>query len=130
MRKGKIIEPAECNIRDHERRTAKAIASTGLIVEFMPEKNQDYTKSPDLLINDVRWEMKSPKTANMSQIERNLKRANKQSSNIIIDSQRIKGVPDKKIQDYLISKLRTQKTIKKLVFINRNREVVDLTKLI
>jgi hypothetical protein len=51
--RGKIIEPARCNIRDHERKTAKAIANTGCIVEFVLESDQDFTKSPDLLHRQV-----------------------------------------------------------------------------
>jgi hypothetical protein len=125
---GKIIEPSRCNIRDHERRTAKAIANTGLIVEFIPESSNDFTKSPDVLIRNVRWEMKSPKTDKMTQIEKNLKKANRQSPNIIIDSQRIKSIPDKKIQDFLVDKLKQQKSIKRLLFVNRRREVIDINK--
>jgi hypothetical protein len=129
-RVGKIIEPSRGNIRDHERRTARAIANTGLTVEFVLASDQYLTKSPDLLIDGALWEMKSPKTSKLNQIQNNLKKANRQSAYIIIDSQRIKRLPDKKIQDFLISRLRSQGSIKHLLFVNRRREVIDINGLL
>jgi len=126
---GKVIESPKCNVREHVRRTAKAIASAGLTVEFVPASDKDSTKSPDVIIGGKHWEMKSPKTIKMSQIEKNLKRASKQSKNIIIDSQRIKYIPDKKIQAFLVEKLQMQKSIEHLIFVNRQREVVDINKI-
>lgn len=127
---GKIIEPSQGNIREHERRTAKAIARTGLIIEFVLVSKQDFTKSPDIIIDGVRWEMKSPTTDKLNQIENNLKKANRQSAYIIIDSQRVKHLPDKKIQEFLVSRLRAQKSIERLLFITRQRDVIDIGKLI
>jgi hypothetical protein len=126
---GKIIEPSRGNIRDHERRTARSIANTGLTVEFILESTQDLTKSPDLVIDGVHWEMKSPTTDKLKQIENNLKKANRQSKNIIIDSQRVRRIPDKKIQAFLLARLQSQKSIERLLFVNRRREVIDINAL-
>ena len=123
---GKIIEPPIGNIRDHERRTAKAIAQAGYVVEFTPTSELHTRKSPDVVIDGIHWEMKSPTSSNMGQIERNIKRASKQSRYIIIDSQRIKNLPDKKIEDYLRKCVRNRKLVKKLWFINQNREIIDV----
>lgn len=130
MRKtGKIIEPSRGNIRDHERRTARAIANTGLTVEFILKSEQDFTKSPDVLIDGVQWEIKSPTTAKLKQIQNNLIKANRQSRNIIIDSQRVRRVPDHKIQQYLLTRFKREKTIDRLLFVNRRREVIDISTL-
>jgi hypothetical protein len=126
MKTGKIIEPSQGNIWEHERRTAKAIANTGVIVEFVLESHTDFSKSPDLLFEGILWEIKSPVSGKLAQIEKNLKRASRQSGNIIIDSYRIKYLPDKKIQQFLIDRFRAQKSIKRLLFINRKREVIDI----
>lgn len=127
---GKIIEPSRGNIREHERRTAKAIANMGLTVEFILESDQDFTKSPDILIEGIRWEMKSPTTDKLKQIQNNLKKANRQSKNIIIDSQRVKRIPDSKIQAFLLQRLKAQKSIERLLFVNRRREVIDINDLV
>lgn len=60
----------------------------------------------------------------------NLKRANRQSENIIIDSYRIKHLPDKKIERYLLDRFRVQKSIKRLLFVNRQRKVIDIGSLV
>jgi hypothetical protein len=130
LKAGKVIEPAHCNIRDHERRTAKAIAATGLVVEFVPESTRDLTKSPDIIVEGLRWEMKSPKTDKWNQIQNNLKKANRQSKYIIIDSQRIKHLPDKSIQNFLLERYKKQKSIKRLLFVNRKRQVIDIANLV
>jgi hypothetical protein len=68
--------------------------------------------------------MKSPKTDKLSAVERNLKRATKQSGNVSIDSHRMSKIHDSSIQRLLVHKCRQQKTIKELLFINRKRQVV------
>jgi hypothetical protein len=94
-------------------------------VEFLLVGDIDHTKTPDILMNGEFWEIKSPKTDKLSAIERNLKKASKQSSNIVIDSQRMSKLRDSSIQHYLINKLKEQKPIRKLPFVNRKRDVTS-----
>ena len=130
MRKyGKIIEPAHANIRDHERHTAQAIAMTGVDVEFVIPIG-GITKSADIMINGCHWEMKSPVTSKMAQIEKNLKKASKQSAYIIVDTQRIKLLPDKKVEVFLIEALKKNRSIKRLLLVDRRRNVIDINTLI
>lgn len=72
----------------------------------------------------VKWEIKSPKTDKLSTIERNLKKATKQSGNVILDSCRLD-----KLHDTTIQKFKQQKAIKRLIFINKKREAVDISTL-
>jgi hypothetical protein len=129
MKHGKIIEPAVGNVRDHERRTAKALASVGMTVEFVEPSDRDSTKSPDVLIDGVYWEVKSPRTDKMTQIEKNLKRASKQAPYIVIDSRRVKRISDTTLQKYLLGRLIAQKSIRRILFVNRRGEVVDIATL-
>jgi hypothetical protein len=78
----------------------------------------------------VLYEIKSPKTDKLSAVERNLKRATKQSGNIIIDSRRMSKLRDVTIQKFLMQKLKQQKTIKQILFINRKHEVTDIGDLL
>jgi len=87
-------------------------------------------KSPDILIDSEAWEMKSPKSIKLAAVERNLKKAYHQSKNIVLDSQRMGGLPDKSIQRELIKQLQLTKGIKKLLFVNRKRETIDISTLI
>ncbi len=66
----------------------------------------------------------------MSAVERNLKRASRQSPNIIFDSRRMKYVPDKSIQKELVKQFKLTKDIERLLFLNRKHEVIDISTLI
>ena len=98
MIKTKIIIPNGIDIWPHELKTAQALAKSGFTVTFIQSTKIDHNKSPDVLINGLKWEIKSPRTDKLSAIERNLKRATKQSENIIIDSQRMSKLHDITIQ--------------------------------
>ena len=126
--KGEIRIPAGINVWKHELSTANALASIGYVVEFLPTKDIKNAKSPDILMNGEKWELKAPKTDKLSAIERNLKRATKQSSNIVIDSNRLRKIRDSTVQKFLLQKFKQQKTIKKLLFVNRKHQVIDISK--
>ena len=114
----------------HEERTAKALAKAGYIVQFLPAENAHDAKSPDILMNGVKWEMKSPKMGRLSAVERNLKKAYRQSENIIFDSQRMGRLPDKSIQKELIKQFSLTKRMKRLLFVNRKRQTIDISTLV
>jgi len=123
---GKIIEPPKANIRKHERQTAEALASAGFIVEFVVRSTLDNAKTPDVLVDGVYSEIKSPKTDKLRQILYNLKKAKQQSKHIIIDTQRIKGIPDKSVLRFLKNVLKEHKDIKNLWVIDKHRKVIDV----
>ncbi len=127
---GKIVIPHGLNVWHHELLTADALAGAGYNVEFLVTKTTRYEKSPDIMLGGQKWEIKSPISDKLSSIERNLKRATKQSGNIIVDSRRMRKIRDTSIQKVLVQKYAQQKTIKRLLFINRRREVIDISKLI
>lgn len=129
--KGEVRIPAAIdNLWKHELITAHALARAGYVVEFLVVKNIHRAKTPDIAIDGVTWEIKSPKTDKLSAIERNLKRATKQSGNIIIDAQRLSKIHDATVQRFLIKKYKQQKTIEKLLFINRKRVIIDISTLV
>lgn len=128
--RGAVRIPADIVVWEHELITARALARAGYVLEFLAAKDIKGTKSPDILMDKVKWEIKSPKTDKLSAIERNLKRATKQSSNIIIDSYRLRKIHDSTVQRFLAQKYKRQKAIKRLLFINRKRLVVDISKVV
>jgi hypothetical protein len=128
--KGEIRIPAGITVWKHELDTANALASAGYVVEFLATKNIQSSKSPDIFMNGEKWELKSPKTDRLAAIERNLKLATRQSGNIVIDSRRMRKLRDSTIQNFLLQKLKQQKTIKKLLFVNRKHQLIDISKLV
>jgi len=130
MSKGEIRIPAGLTVWQHELATAEALAKAGYVVEFLPIDSRKDAKSPDVVMSGEKWEIKSPKTDKLSAVERNLKRATKQSGNIVIDSKRMSKLQDRTVQKFLISKYKQQRTIKNLIFINRQRLVIDISTLV
>lgn len=123
---GKIIIPGDVSIWPHELRVAKILASVGFVVEFLPTRNH---KTADVLVDGVEYEIKSPETCRLSSIEQLLRKALKQSPNIIIDTFRCR-IQEERLCGYLIYKCRNQKQIKRMLFIARSGEIVDIKKLV
>lgn len=116
--RGKVIVPANANPWPHEQRVAKILALAGHAVEFIPESN---TKTADILLDGVEFEIKSPKSANANSLEHILKKAVKQSCNIIIDTSRMKNIRDDNTRRFLVNQARLRKQIKKLIMITKTR---------
>jgi len=126
---GKVIIPVSIDPWSHELKTAHALARHGFTVEFVALSHNHRAKTADVVIDYILYEIKSPKIDRLSAVERNLKRATKQS-NIIIDSRRMSKLHDATIQKFLAQKLKQQKTIKKMLFVNRKHEVIDISDIL
>ena len=128
--KGSIIIPANASPWKHELKTAHVLARHGYIVEFMATSTGHEAKTADVLIDGESYEIKSPTASKLSAVERNLKRAYHQSAHIIFDSRRMKRLPDKSIQKELIKQFALTKNIRRILFVNRKHEVIDISTLI
>ena len=125
---GRIIIPGNTDVWDHEMFSAKALARAGYEVRFNPR--DEINQCADAYVNGVLFEFKSPTGKNIACVERNLKRGTHQSENIVITSWRIHRVQDRSICNYLKTKLKIQPTLKKVIFVNRLGEAIDINKLI
>jgi hypothetical protein len=59
-------------------------------------------------------------------VQDNLKKASKQSPNIVFDSRRMKKVPDNVILRELTVQLHKSKTVRRILFVSRHGIVVDV----
>lgn len=125
---GKIIIPSGASVWDHELHTVKALSAAGYVITFLATKNEKHHKSPDVFIGGQAWEIKCPIASKLSAIERNLKKAYHQSYYIIFDSHRMGRLPDASIQKELVKQYRLTKNIKQILFVNRKRQVIDISK--
>ena len=123
---GKIIIPAGLNIWPHELETAKALANFGHMVEFKKKTEGYKVHSADVYMDGKFWEFKSPKSEKLDAIERNLRRAKTQSERIVLDSARMKKIPDTAIKREILAKAPYITEIKEVIFINRKRECIDI----
>ena len=113
---------------EHELFIAQALANAGYEVKFEPEDNTNHCA--DAYVDGILFEFKSPNGKNIACVERNLKRGTHQSENIVLASCRIHRVQDRSIQRMLIERLRRKHGIKRIIFVNRSGEVVDINELI
>lgn len=125
--RGKVVVPANANPWPHELRVAKILALAGYAVEFIPETN---TKTTDILLDGIEFEIKSPKSANANSLEHILKKAVKQSCNIIIDTSRMKNVRDDNTRRFLVNQVRIRKQINNLIMITKQGQIIDISALV
>lgn len=84
----------------HEYVTINVLLELGEDVELVKKSRTPHTKSPDIVMRGMDWEMKSPTGKTKRPIERIMHRAARQSENIIIDLRRTK-ILDKDLVTFL-----------------------------
>ena len=126
-RKGRIIIPAGCRPWPHELRVADILAMAGHVVEFIPESN---AKTADIYLDGMEFEIKSPKSANTNSLEHILKKALRQSCNIVIDTSRMHDSRDDNVRRFLVNQIRSRKQIKRLVLITKQGRIIDINSLV
>lgn len=75
--------------KDHEMRAALIVANNYFRSDIVFLRPEVY-KTPDLEVNSVKWELKSPLGQGKKTIENNMRAARRQSKNLIIDFARMK----------------------------------------
>jgi hypothetical protein len=94
-------------------------------IEFLIPVDDYRRKTPDIVMHGIEWEIKSPTGKAKNTIERQLKRASKQSGYMVFDGRRT-PIPDVDIKDGILSELKKRTSIKKLIFITKSAAVVEI----
>jgi hypothetical protein len=94
-------------------------------VEFLIPVDDYKRKTPDIVMLGLEWEIKSPTGKSKNTIERQLKRAAKQSGYMVFDGRRT-PISDTDIKNGLLSELKKRTSIKKLIFITKSSVVVEV----
>lgn len=116
-----IIDPP----KPHELTAALTIAS--YFKRDIIFLRTDNGKAPDLDIDGVIWEIKSPKGGSKNTMENNIREATKQSKNIIIDLSRCKFTNEValvRIKGYLKN---AKRHIPNVLVIKKGNIVIDIT---
>lgn len=83
-------------------------------------------RTPDIQMNGLAWEIKSPKGKGSRVIENNLRNAIRQSPNVILDLRRIDGrIPTKKLLNEVKRQLSLNMAVKRILVITRQEECID-----
>lgn len=95
MRRERIKLPGKLTTNDviletHEYATINALLASGEDIELVEKSRTPHTKSADIEMLGMLWEMKSPNGKTVRCVEHALRRAVHQSANIIIDLRRMR----------------------------------------
>jgi hypothetical protein len=88
-------------------------------VKFIPVSSD---KTPDIIIGNEKWEIKSPVGKGKNNIKHQLYRAMRQSKNIVIDARRSKD-DVRRIRNRLKYEAKTAKTLRRLLLITKEGKV-------
>jgi hypothetical protein len=111
--------------KDHEMKAALIVANSHFRADVVFLRPEIY-KTPDLEINSVKWELKSPLGQGKKTIENNMRAARRQSVNLIIDFARIKLHQTKALANirYYIQKYPGQ--FRRIIVITKGGEVIEI----
>ncbi len=122
---GRVSVPAGARPVAHEIDTATRLASAGHDVEFLVPSNLPGAKTPDVLVDGIRWEMKSPLGSSKTTISNQLARAAKQSDRLILDTSRT-PIPDAEIIDEVRRRIAGSTKFVEVLILTKNGEIVRL----
>ena len=126
MKLGKIdISELSALPEKHEYETAKYFAKRGFDIKFVKQCYVKGFRNPDFEMDGKVWEMKSPVGSNRRTFEDNLRKAIKQSENIIFDLRRLSPFLEKRGLQ-ILKKRRKIGTIKNLLVITRDGKLLTL----
>ncbi len=121
------INPNGVVLEKHEYATILFLTSEGYDIELIPRSNNEGEHTPDIIIDKVRWEMKSPTGETKNTIKNNIQKALLQSVNIILDLRRIKR-PMEKCMREIEREFRENKRIRRMIVITKAGKMLDFSK--
>ncbi len=120
-----IIIPAEMKPRPkiHEETAGEILANYFKYdVHFIEPSNQG---SPDVSIENTRWEIKSPVGNSANNIRKNMREAGNQAENVVIDLRRSK-LHQTRALGYIKQYMETSRKLKKVLVITKTRQVLTI----
>lgn len=129
-RVGLIVVPPGVFVDIHEKLAADFLAAKlSYDVTFLVPNRCRGSKTPDIEMNGLAWEIKSPKGKSSRTLENNLRLALQQSPNIVLDLRRMDGrIPTKKLLAEIERRFDDAKTIKHIIVITRQGGHVDFVR--
>ena len=126
MKRGKII-PNGVILEKHEYKTVLLFTEMGVDIELIPKSEKKGVHAPDIVMNGLRWEMKSPKGEGKYLMQNTIQKAIKQSRNVIVDLRRAKRSQERCLQE-LEKEFDSSKSLQKLKVITKSRKILDFEK--
>lgn len=109
----------------HEEEIVQILATLGYTIELIPPDRPGGRKTADAIIGNLEWEFKTPRGSSTRTIERILKKAHRQSNNIIIDIRRI-NLPEELALRKIHYEARKYSKHQRIKVITKSRKIIDL----
>ncbi len=127
MTNGGIYIPKNKKVWPHEMHSATILSDAGFTVEFIKESR---IRTADILLNGIEYELKAPESFNANTLDHMIRRAVKQSPNLVIDMCRMKKIKSEKMIDFLENYIRKHSSVKELLLIDKKAHVIDIFELL
>lgn len=114
-------------LETHEYATINVLLADGEDVELIEKSRTPHTKSADIVMLGMAWEMKSPNGKSARCVEHALRRATHQSRNIIMDLRRTK-LEDAVLIMLLERLFKELRSVRQLWVITKKIEIVKFKK--
>jgi hypothetical protein len=112
---------------DHEVEAAWILARHfNAVVEFLIPIGGYKTKTHDIVIEGLIWEMKAPKGDSKTTVGNQFKRSSKQRARHIVFDARRTCLKDEEIKVKIRYEMRRRKSVKRVLFISKSRSVVEI----
>ena len=122
-----IITPNGVSLEKHEFETILIFTELGYNISLIPKSNAKGIHTADIIMDGRQWEIKCPRGNGRWLLENTLKKASKQSENIIIDLARIKIHQTKCLKE-LEKQFYKIKQMRRLIIITKTKKIVDFIK--
>ena len=106
---------------------AKYFAALGKDITFIRPSSIPNQHRPDILMDGVEWEIKCPVGDSKRTIENNMRKAIKQSHNVIFDLRHM-GMSDSQCVSQLEQQFNKRSQLRRLFIIKRNGELLSYSK--
>ena len=126
MAKG-ILTQNGVHLQEHEYATVKLLLENGYNVELVPTSQIKGMRTPDLVINGITWEMKSPTGSGRHTIKHTLQNASHQSVSVIVDLRRC-GIPEDKAVKELEQGFQLSRRFRRMKIVLKSGELLDYQK--
>jgi len=114
-------------LETHEYVTINTLLAAGYDVELIQKSHTPHTKSADIFMVGLIWEMKAPKGKSSHTMEHIFKKAAHQARNIVIDLQRTK-ITDEQATPSLERVFKTSRSVHNLWIITKKLEMLKRKK--
>ena len=126
MKKGRII-PNGVILEKHEYKTILLFTEMGIDVELIPKSERKGIHAPDIMMDGLKWEIKSPKGNGKYLMQNTIQRAVKQSKNVVVDLRRAKRSQERCLRE-LRKEFDCSRSLQRLKVVTKTCKVLDFEK--